>query len=85
MACTANTPLEKALEADILTLRKRGHFYFALTRIGAVTCAKLVINEGTTRCASILYCDRTRYLIPGRCTSHSVRYACRIVMATTAA
>jgi hypothetical protein len=31
MACTANTPLEKALEADILTLRKRGHFYFALT------------------------------------------------------
>src|SRR5215475_7746277 len=32
MACTANTPLEKTLEADILTLRKRGHFYFALTR-----------------------------------------------------
>jgi len=33
MACTANTPLEKTLEADIPTLRKTGHFYFALTRI----------------------------------------------------
>ena len=31
MARTANTPLEKTLEADILTLQKRGHFYFALT------------------------------------------------------
>ena len=36
MACTANTPLEKTLEADILTLRKTGHFYFALTRVDRV-------------------------------------------------
>src|SRR5215471_15333712 len=33
MARTANTPLEKTLEADILTLQKRGHFYFALTHM----------------------------------------------------
>src|SRR5215472_10558179 len=30
--CASRTPLEKTLEADISTLRKRGHFYFALTR-----------------------------------------------------
>ena len=30
--CASRTPLEKTVEADISTLRKRGHFYFALTR-----------------------------------------------------
>jgi hypothetical protein len=31
LPCATRTPLEKTMEVDILTLRKRGHFYFALT------------------------------------------------------
>jgi hypothetical protein len=34
--CASRTPLEKTLEADVSTLRKRGHFYFALTRIAVI-------------------------------------------------
>ncbi len=33
--CACTSPLEETMEPDISILRKTGHFYFALTRIGA--------------------------------------------------
>jgi hypothetical protein len=69
ISCACRSPMEKTLEADISSLRKTGHFYFALTRIVNANCerglSQFVINEGAIRRRAAPVHSLLQHQLPG--------------------